>query len=57
MEMHWIWVYINLMGMIAMGGERVEVDVDVTVFEADKQDLALKSKRICVERSGRFGQA
>jgi hypothetical protein len=31
-------------------GEGVEVDVDVPVFEADKQDLVLESKRIYVER-------
>jgi hypothetical protein len=32
-------------------------EFDVPVFEANKQDLPLESKRICVERYGVFGQA
>jgi hypothetical protein len=56
MEMLWMLAYINQVGMMVwfFGGER---EVDGPVFEANKQNLALESRRICVEGLGMFGQA
>jgi hypothetical protein len=49
-EMLLTWIYINQNGIIVM-----EMGVvGRAVFKANRQDLTLESKRICVEHSDKF---